>query len=243
MTDKISTSWSADHIRLSLIGSEVWSASVETVFSEVVGGVPESTTNKPPFNESSAFGVWNDRRLEVRRTFNRIDFILQDPPSTVAPVALIQDIQAVIPIFSTLVSQWAATQDQEVVRIALGCNALLPCSNVKDSYSKLRDLVKVISVDVERFKEFRFQVNLPISSTVSNEIIINRLSNWASIGLRAGLISTENTRFFDEKHYVSCTLDINTGADRTDPIPRDFIERISSELSSICVDILIKGIS
>ncbi len=243
MTDKMSTSWSADHIRVSLFGSEAWPIPVETIFSEVVGGVPESTTNKSSVNESSAVGVWNDLRLEVKRTFNRIDFILQVPPSEVAPVPLIKDVQTVIPIFSSLVSKWAAIQAQGVVRIALGCNAFLLSSNVADSYSKLRDLVKVISVDVERFKEFRFQVNLPISSMVSNTITINRLSNWASIVLRSGLISAENTRFFDEQYYVSCTLDVNTDGGRTEPITRESIEKISNELSSICVDILTNGIS
>jgi hypothetical protein len=239
----MSTSWSADHIRISLFANEIWSAPVETVYSEVFGEVPESTTNKPFVNEFSAFGVWNGLRLEVKHTFNRIDFILQELPSETAPMPLIKDIQTVIPIFSSLVSTWAASQAQGVVRIALGCNAFLLSSDVKDSYTKLQNLVKVISVDVERFKEFRFQVNLPISSTVSNEIIINRLSSWASIALRVGLISAENPRFFDEKHYVACTLDVNTDSERTIPIAKNLIEKLSNELSSICVDTLHKGIS
>lgn len=243
MTDKISTSWSADHIRLSLFGSEGWSASIETVFSEIFGGVPESITNKPSINESSALGVWNDLKLEVKRTFNRIDFIIQQPSLDGVPLPLIKDVQTVIPIFTSLISKWAALQGQEVVRIALGCNAYLLSSNIKDSYLKLRDLVKVISVDVERFKEFRFQVNLPISSTASNDIIINRLSNWAAIILRSGLIMPAGTQTFNEDYYVSCTLDVNTDGERTEPITRELIEKISNELSSNCVDILIKGIS
>ena len=238
------TTWAADHLRVSLFASDVWSANADSIFSSAFGSEPESITNKPAALESSAVGTWHGLRLEVKRTFTRIDFILQAlPTEAVGPMPMIQDAKAVLPKFSALVAKWAAAQTQGVVRIALGCNAFLQAQTVEDSYVKLKELIKVIDVDAARFKEFRFQVNLPRPSSVSPEIVVNRLSHWASVALRAALIGVEAPRYFDDKHYVSCSLDVNTDGDRTQPINSDLIEKLTEELSFTCADILDAGIS
>ena len=156
---------------------------------------------------------------------------------------LIKDVKSVLPNFASLIANWASTQPKGVIRIALGCNAFLISESVEDSYVKLKNLIKVIDIDVARFKEFRFQVNLPKTSSVSPDITINRLSNWASITIRAALIGAEAPRYFDDKYYVSCSLDVNTDGERNQPIDVDFIEKITKELSLICAEILDVGIS
>lgn len=244
MTDVMGTTWSADHLRVSLFTSDVWSVPAESIFSGAFGAEPETITNKPAASESSAAGTWNEMRLEVKRAFNRIDFILQAVPTeALGPMPMIQDAVAVLPKFSSLVAKWASTQAQGVVRIALGCNAFLQSQNVEDSYVKLKDLIKVISIDVDRFKEFRFQVNLPKSSSVAPEIVVNRLSHWASVALRAALIGVDAPHYFDDKHYVSCSLDVNTDGERTEPINSALVEKLTEELSLTCSDILDAGIS
>lgn len=244
MTDGIDTTWSADHLRVSLFASDVWSTPAEDIFSCVFGATPETITHRPAANEASAVGVWEGLRLEVKRTFNRIDFIVQDVATEVmGPMPLIKDIKSVLPKFSSLIAKWASAQPKGVIRIALGCNAFLLSQSVEDSYVKLKDLIKVIDIDVARFKEFRFQVNLPKISSFSPDITINRLSNWASIGIRAALIGVEAPRYFDDKHYVSCSLDVNTDGERTQPINVVLVEKITAELSQICAEILDVGIS
>lgn len=244
MTDAMDTTWSADHLRASLFTSDVWTAPVESIFSGAFGVEPETITNKPAASESSAIGVWNGFRLEVKRTFNRIDFILQAIPSEAAgPMPLIHDATSVLPKFSSLIAKWASNQAQGVIRVALGCNAFLAAENVEAGYIKLKELIKVIDIDVNRFREFRFQVNLPFSSSVSEETTINRLSNWGVIGLRAALIGVEAPRYFDDKHYVSCSMDVNTNAERTQPISIDLLEKLIEELSLTCSTVLEAGIS
>lgn len=244
MTDVMDTTWSADHLRVSLFASDVWSASAESIFSDAFGSEPETITSKPAALESSAVGVWDGLRLEVKRTFTRVDFVLQAVPTEAAgPMPMIQDVKAVLPKFSSLVAKWASIQTQGVVRIALGYNAFLLSKNVDDSYVKLKNLIKVIDIDVARFKEFRFQVNLPQPSSVAPDIVVNRLSNWASVAIRAALIGVEAPRYFDDKHYVSCSLDVNTDGERTEPINNALVENLTEELSLICSDILDAGIS
>lgn len=242
MTHESITSWSADHLRVSLFSVGVWSASSETIFNDVFAVAPESVTSRPASVEMSAVGTWEGSRLEIKRTFNRIDFILQAIPSELSPIALIPDVQLILPKFSAAVAKWASSQSQGIVRIAVGCGAFFPASGLIDSYVKLRELVKVINVDVERFREFRFQVNLPITSEVLHDLRINRLTNWASVAFRAGLIGADNAHFFDEKFYCTCGLDVNTDADRAESFSVDIIEKLSQELCAVNLDVLAYGI-
>lgn len=240
----MNTMWSADHLRVSLFASDVWSATAESIFADAFCAEPEIITNKPAALESSAVGSWNDLRLEVKRSFNRVDVILQAAPTEAAgPMPMIQDAMVVLPKLSVSVAKWAAVQNQGVVRIALGCNAFLRAQSIEDSYVKLKKLIKVIDIDATRFKEFRFQVNLPKHSSVSPEIVVNRLSNWASIAFRASLIGVETPRYFDEKYYVSCSLDVNTDSERIQPINSELVENLTAELAITCADILNAGIS
>lgn len=244
MTDEMNTTWSADHLRISLFSGEVWSESADKVFLGVFGIPPEEFTSRPASNETSAVGDWEGLRLEVKRTFNRIDFIVRDVSTEeVAPMPLIKDIKSVLSKFSVLIAKWACIQPDGVIRIAIGCNAFLLSESVRDSYIKLKSLIKVIDIDVERFREFRFQVNLPKTSLVSSDIIINRLSHWGSIAMRAALLGIDAPRYFDEKNYVSCSLDVNTDGERTQPIDGELLERLVEELSLICSEILDVGVS
>ena len=235
--------WSADHLRVSLFSDPVWTTPVEDIFTNVFESTPDTITNKPAANEVSADGRWDEFRLEVKKAFNRIDFIIQAVPSESEPLPMIRDVQSVLPRFSSRIATWVSTQPEGLVRIALGCNALLLSQSNEDSYVKLKDLIKVIEVDVGRFKEFRFQVNLPKMSSISPDININRLYNWASIALRSALLGVNTPQFFDEKFYVSCTMDVNTDSERVLPIKTALIEQLTEELSQICIDTLKEGIS
>jgi hypothetical protein len=244
VTNVMDTTWSADHLRVSFFASDVWPVSAESIFFDAFASEPETITSKPSALESSAVGVWDGLRLEVKRTFTRVDFVLQAIPTEEAgPMPMIQDVKAILPKFSSLVAKWASIQPQGVVRIALGYNAFLLSKNVDDSYVKLRNLIKVIDIDVARFKEFRFQVNLPQPSTIAPDIVVNRLSNWASVAIRAALIGVDAPRYFDDKHYVSCSLDVNTDGERIEPINNYLVESLTEELSLICSNILDVGIS
>lgn len=239
----MSTCWSADHLRVSLFKNDVWTEQADSVYTEIFGGVPESITSKPNANESSAQGSWEGLRIDVNRAFNRFDFILQEVPSEALPVPLINDIQIVLPKLTAAVFKWASLQPRGIVRIAIGCNALLQSDSAKDGYIKLKELIKVIPVDVDRFREFRFQVNLPVVSETYPEITINRLTSWAAIILRAGLLSPNKNNFFDDKYYVNCSLDINTDGERSQAIDNSLIDKLLNEMSSICISILDEGIS
>lgn len=237
------TDWSADHLRVSLFSDVAWAEPSDAIFTGAFDGTPESVTNRPIANESSASGSWSGARLEIKKAFNRIDIILQATPVEASPIALLNDVGNLLPHFVGTVSRWAVAQSQGINRLAVGTRGFLPAIDVRDSYIKVRDLVKVINIDVDRFKEFSFQVNLPVQSSSVQNVQINRLSNWASLIFRAGLIGSENSRYLDEKYFVTCGLDINTEAERVEPYAQEDLEPLLSELNRTALQILVDGIS
>lgn len=245
MTDEKNTTWSADHLRVSLFANVVWAATADQVFLGAFGLPPETVTNKIASHESSAVGIWEGLQLEVKRTFNRLDFIVQVVPSeTLGPAPFIEDIKSLLPKFSAVIAKWAVNAPSGVIRLALGCNAFFPTSSNADNYAKLKELVKVIVIDVSKFKEFKFQVNLPITSKSCPGLIVNRLSNWSSLSMRGGFIGgAEAPRFFEDAYYVSCSLDVNTDAGRSEPIDHSSVEKLTDELAQICEQILYEGIA
>lgn len=244
MTDKTNVQWSADHIRLSLFSSEAWSAETKSIFHQAFSIDPEAITDKPLTRESSGVGTWNGFRLTVEKSLTRVDFIVQEAPTgSNEPTPLIRDAKSKLPMFSGAVGKWAASQAQSVIRIAVGGHFLLASHSTEDSYKKLNDLIKVINVDVDRFKEFKFQVNLPIPSSAAPDITINRLTTWSAVSLRAVLVGFDTPQFVDGQHFVSSFLDINTNGDRNYPFSRDLIEKVTEELTANCLSILDEGIS
>lgn len=234
--------WKADHLRVSLFSNLAWDTSLAKVFADVFGVDPESTSQKPSSGEATAAGNWSPGRVEIKQTINRIDCILQPLPPNSPEMPLLLDIGVLLPQFSSLLGKWAMGQQQEVVRIALGCGALLEAEDVRSSYLKLRELVRVIDVDVERFRDMQFQVNLPIQSRVFPELILNRLTRWSAVKVQAGLITGGATQPFLARQFSVCAIDFSTDGDRTIPLPNMEIGPLLEELSVEAVEILDGGL-
>lgn len=243
MTEDTNNTWHADHLRISLFSDDNWRTSAEDIFLTIFGSAPETIINKTIASEYSAIGNWDEFKVETKTAFNRIDFIIQAMPSSTEPLPLIEDVQNTLPKFTTLIASWIFSQSQNVNRIAIGCNGFLPSTNLDDSYVKMKNLIQVINIDTNRFRDFNFQVNLPKTSSISPDISINRLSRWAPIALRATFLGINTNQLGDEMHYVSCSLDVNTDGERTNPIAKDLVEKLIEELSKICIDTLTIGIS
>ena len=237
------TDWSADHLRISLFSDVIWAGSPEEIFTGAFNCAPESVTSRSIANEITAVGQWNGTRLEIKKAFNRVDIILQALPVESFPIVFLNDLGSLFPHFVGSVSNWVGYQSQTINRLAVGTRGFLPAADVRDSYIKLRDLVKVINIDVDRFKEFTFQVNLPVDSTSVEKVRVNRLSTWASLAFRAGLINQANSHYFCENYFANCDLDINTEADRVKPFNREDLFPLLGELNKIALEILKDGIA
>lgn len=239
----MTSAWQADHLRLSLFCDKPWTAAPEAMFQAIFHGQPDSVVQKPVIGEATAEGPWLTQRASIKRLINRIDILVSPFPSTPLDFPLLSSLSTLLPSFSSSVASWYSTQDQDVTRIAIGCGGLLEVANRVENYKKLHDLIRVINVDVDRFRDFNFQVNLPSTSNSEPNLTINRLTNWAAIEAQLGLIDPSGNKSATQtRHFCRCTADINTDGERVTPIAKAKIGSLIDEMTAITLQVLEKGI-
>lgn len=242
MAQGLIAEWKADHLRVSLFSNKPWDVAPEAIFAGVFANAPEATSQKLSAGEATASGNWSSGRVEIKRTINRIDCILQPPLPTQPELPLLSAIDALLPQFASVLAEWATNQSQDVVRIALGCNGLMSVTDVNEGYRKLHDMVRVINVDAERFRDMQFQVNLPAQSKSDQELLLNRLTTWSAIQVQAGIFSPGAVQAVENRHYCVCSIDINTDGDRTTPLFKSGIGVLIAEMCQEAIVILDQGI-
>lgn len=233
--------WKADHLRISLFSDKFWNVDPAIIFTEIFALVPETSSNTRATGEAVAVGVWSSNRVEVRRTINRIDCILLPTPTSQPELPLLSDVASLLPVFTSKLSDWAQNQTQEVVRIALGCGGILEVADITEGYKKLRDLVRVIKIDVDRFRDFSFQVNLSTQSKGQQELLLNRLTTWAVVQAQLGIIGGPSTAV-QNRSLCTCVIDINTDANRTIPLEKSGIKKLLDEICQEAIHLLDQGI-
>ena len=237
------SSWSADHLRVSLFSTQIWAIPSDELFQFITETPPDTVTSRPASHEMSSTGVWQSMLFEVKRSVNRLDFIIQATPQEGATIALFENVNDVLTILTKKISDWIGTQEQGINRIAIGWNAYKSEENAKEAYCTLKDFVKILTIEDNKFKDFNLQVNIPVASSSIPEITINRLTNAAVILVRSELVGLENSnKFFDEKFFFTCRLDINTSAERIENIPINSIGGLIAELCESANNILVNGI-
>lgn len=244
MKNGLITSWRADHFRVSLFSGVNWDFEPKAVFASVFGIQPESTGQKASLGESSAVGSWDSLRVEVKRTLNRVDFIVQPVPDQLQVVQLptLSDLGELLPKFTSIVGQWIAGQAQEITRLAIGCGALLPTENNAQSYLRLKELIRVIEIDAARFRDMQFQVNLPVKATAVPELLVNRISSWAAIEFHFKLMAPTAEQPAVTSYFSTCSIDVNTDAARVVAFDPSVLPLVLGELCQKAIEILDNGI-
>lgn len=242
MTQGLIDSWKANHLRISLFSDKAWDDAVEKIYLDVFSIEPEEVSQKPAAGEATATGNWSSGRMLVKRILNRIDFVLQPVPGPDPELPLLSDIGSIFPQLSSLVASWALRQAQDVNRVAVGCGAFLPADDTNESYRTLRDLIRVIKIDPERFHDFQFQVNLHLQSKVDPDLQLNRITNWTSMKMEAAFINQGASQLIQSKYFSVCTAEVNTDAARTSPIQKNIVPLLIDEACQETLGMLDRGI-
>lgn len=244
MVKSASSEWRADHLRISLFSDIAWGSEAAQIFQSIFSIEPVETSRKPAIGVSSASGSANDGRLTVTRTINRVDVVIQPEGESSVPTPMLDNVEFRLNQLRELVSRWATVQQQAIVRIAVGGRIFLPTADIVESYKKLKELVQVIQIDVERFREMQFQVNLARKSTVIPDLNINRLTVWGSVVVATGLIEgAAISRPMLDQTYCTCTIDMNTTQTVTVPFQTNEVVALLSEVCSEAIAVLHGGIS
>ncbi|AMM23839.1 hypothetical protein AX767_05370 [Variovorax sp. PAMC 28711] len=188
------------------------------------------------------------RRIEIKFTMNRMDCVVQPRldvmPESIPPVLF--DAVEEIRDLARRLEAWLSGQQMPIYRVAIGGGALFPVADRDAGYRKLAELLSFVNLDSSRHKDFQLRVNTPLASALIPDLQINALATWASIFVNASMFdgtapTTGIALNTIQNSYVQSILDVNTDADRNQPIPREKIVGVISELASVCDNILNKG--
>lgn len=234
--------WKAEHLRISIFVAGSIPAPKDIILNIFRVDV-ESASEKGFGAESKAEGVWMEKKIEVRKHVNRLDFILSPVAKDEFERDALDQWRSDLPVFLDVVGGWLAIASIPVIRCAVSLVGLLPVDSRDDGYIEFGNYVRPVKMRVKDFSDINFQVNIPIASTVVQGLEINRISSWAvafakvvSMGLGGNLMHSETT------YALRALVDVNTSAERSEPLPSNTLKNILVELSGSMVEILDKGV-
>jgi hypothetical protein len=158
-------------------------------------------------------------------------------PSSVAP-ALVERIVSLL-------------VDEPVIivrRVAVGIVAVVRVQTRQEAYQYLAQLLPSVSIDAEGTRDFLYQINRPRQISVDGlSTTVNRLSRW-SVATVVRLTVTapasvpiQTSQRAKEEMILQAEIDVNSDADRTDPIPPRNCRALIQSFCGLALEILNKG--
>jgi len=242
--------WLVEHVRITAFRYPGVVFDARAQWSAFSKNPVEEITEKPGVQVSRLEGSLGGGRLVLSVDPQRIDWNLIPQPAETLPVP---DV-----VFPTIGSRpeatsgflsagaaWLSSGDcPRLVRLAHGCVFLRPFDERAKAYKFLAAKLPTIEVD-ENSTDFAYQVNRPRLSKVVDGLHLNRLSKWAAIRIRVGVVSTgsESLKYpvIGEQVATRLEVDISTAAERADDIPRQLHVGLLDELVELGNEIANNG--
>ena len=142
--------------------------------------------------------------------------------------------------FVKATSEWVATFEQPILRIAFAGTLLAKSDSPLDAYRQLLGLLKTVQGDPARMRELVFRINWPVKSKVANGLLLNRITHWSVIQIQLQLMLLTGTETVmsgtPATHVVRLEFDHNTDAERTELFERHQLVPIYNELVALALD-------
>ena len=194
--------------------------------------------------------------LNLQLAQGRIDW-LQTPSQELESVAewrTMGSLESTLPAFIALLQPWLSRVDADFKRMALGVVAR---RTVESRDIGFRILSEYLPFDLPGdASDFLYQINRPRESrALGDGSLVNRLQKWSVVSLKRveltlgqGLGATgepgpsaEVIRPTTLGHGCRLELDINTAAEREEPLPRERRVDILEELAELALEIASQG--
>ena len=131
--------------------------------------------------------------------------------------------------------------------MAFGVVLLSPMDSRVLGYRQLAAYLPAVNIDPDHSTDFFYQINRARdSATGITNLRINRLSKWSVAQISTAGLVLEPTRILYHdvpQGYLACRLelDINTAAERREPLPRETVSNVWQELLNLGREIVIDG--
>ena len=188
--------WQALRLRATtflLAESEIDSGSI---WSTVVGGVPDEEQRRPKEGLLQQVGTLGDLTAVMRIAHPRVDFFLQPTSQNPDTLPAASDWQAfsfrdAVQTISEMASRWFSLQLQ-VARVAFGATLVQPADAMRDAQARLTGYLNNVTIDSENSLDFLYQINRRRESQVIPQLTINRLSKWSIMTLATSSFAVQS---------------------------------------------------
>lgn len=239
MTSPALERWEADLLRVTAFTSDAIPATrCEEWWKAVAGGVAESMTNKPALALYAAEGPIDDARLTLNIAPGRVDWILLPDVQQLISGNSLGQFAGRDRRFSDRLSEWLHHPQMTVQRVAYGAAVRLPVQNRTESYRILSSLLPNLKVDPDGSRDLLYQINRPRPSREIENLLINRLSKWASVRLEAGVNSVK----ISSSDFARVEIDVNTDQNSQGNLATENgVFRLVSEFMELAREIVANG--
>jgi hypothetical protein len=207
----------------------------------------EQVTNEKPQNTSidrttgliqfgtvpGEAGLGADLRLVVNPVRVQWDLVPTEPTSP-REVRTLGHWHQAAPPFSELMRRWLSMAPA-LNRIAFGAVLMGPVNDSSEGYARLSEFLPY-EIDPAS-SDFLFQTNKRVASAAHDSLELNRLSKWSVAQVQVVTLSTGAGPAVGHHETIltACRLelDINTAAERTEPLRGDLIPSLWNELLDI----------
>ncbi len=241
--------WRVEQLRLTVFLPTDLRQPAPSWWREIVGQEPPNQTIQQGIliqHVGPLRGTYCQLALEIKS--ERVDWTfaplpsegLTGFPSFDEPVPSLQ-------VFRELLLPWTE-QITDVRRIAFGGVLSVAVPDRISGYRALQPLLPFLTLDVERSSELLYQINRHATSSAIPGLHINRLCHWAVVlakmaQFQIGPAGTQVVMGSNETALtaVRLLLDINTDADRVEPLPPGTIRPVCEELVNYGEQIAARG--
>ena len=150
--------------------------------------------------------------------------------------------------FARVTNKWLNLDScPEIQRIAFGAVLFASVDSRESGYRQLAAYLPRVDIDPEHSSDFLYQINRPRESTTEiSNLTINRLTKWSVAVMFGGHFALEPTQISYREMPQQCVacrleLDTSTAAGRREPLARDRVPSILSELMDAAKEIVIEG--
>lgn len=246
--------WQAQRIRATTFLSPDSEIDNNSVWSIVVGGIPDEEQRRPKEGSLHQVGTQGDFTIVLRILHPRVDWLVQpiiqrpEEPS-VPPDWQAASFSDALKALSRIASQWLSMQLQ-VARVAFGAHLVQPANDIREASSRLSDYLTDMKIDSDNSYDFFFQINRPRESKTIPQLRINRLSKWSimtqatggfDIQVAPGVEDRVSLSPITQRYASSLELDINTLANYEKYLPQPQLNNLFEELMDSGKEIAVQG--
>jgi hypothetical protein len=239
--------WEAAHLQVILFPTTSPREITQAWFRELTGKPAQEGIVKPL--ESVDVGPFEKWMLHLQIDLLRIVFTLQPqvPPDDLVWFPTLGDsIREPMDSLISLVLKWRDSCDMDVKRIGLTGRLIQRTRNQSSGYRLLKTYLPTVKLG-SGCTDLIFRINRPRTmKSMPGKVTINRLSTWSFLKqirtVEARSADSKLTRGKTHEAFASCLdFDVNTAADRSDPLPQKNWPRILRELATTALETAARG--